>query len=309
MDEQFSGICGISEAELLRDFQPELQALADKREITRDEAFAEMKKRYDGYHFAKKSEDMYNPFSVLNTFFKRDFNYYWFQTGTPTFLVKMLKDVDFDIPTLENDVKIPAYAVMDYRVENRDPVPVLYQSGYLTIKGYDDWIQEYTLGFPNEEVKYGFFIELLMVYMPGKATQGEFYAGRFVRDLWENNIDGFMTRLQAFFAGVPYDLHNKGEKYYQTVFYMLFRLMGQFIEVEQRSAAGRADAVVTTKDTVYVFEFKLAGNATAEDALKQIDDRGYLIPYTAGGKKLVKIGVEFNAEERSLSRWKLKIDD
>ena len=303
MDDRYAGICGISEAELLRDFQPELHALAEKHNISHDQAFAKMKKRYDGYHFARKSEDMYNPFSVLNTFSQRYFNYYWFQTGTPTFLVKMLRDMDFDIPKLENDVKIPAQAIMDYRVENRNPVPVLYQSGYLTIKGYDALLGEYTLGFPNEEVKYGFYTELLMGYMQGKDVQTEFSATNFIRDLWAHNIEGFMTRLKAFFAGVPYELHNKGERYFQTVFYILFKLMGQFIEVEHRSAAGRADAVITIKDAVYVFEFKMSENATAEDALQQIDDKGYLIPFTASGKQLVKVGVEFSTDERGVKRW------
>jgi hypothetical protein len=306
MDDRYAGMCGISERELLRDFQPELQALAEQRKISRDQAFAEMKKRYDGYHFAIQSEDMYNPFSVLSTFSQQRFNYYWFQTGTPTFLVKMLRDIDFEIPKLENDVKIPAQAIMDYRVENPDPVPVLYQSGYLTIKSYNERADIYTLGFPNEEVKYGFFDELMMMYMPGKRTRGEFAAGLFVEDLWAHNIDGFMTRLQAFFAGVPYELYNRGEKYFQTVFFILFRLMGQFIEVEYRSAAGRADAVVTIKDAVYVFEFKMTETATAEDALKQIDDKGYLIPFTASGKQLVKIGIEFSADGRGVKRWAIE---
>jgi hypothetical protein len=309
MDDRYAGICGISEAELLRDFQPELQALADKRKISREQAFAEMKKRYDGYHFATQSEDMYNPFSVLNTFSQQRFSYYWFQTGTPTFLVKMLKDIDFDIPKLESDVKIPAQSIMDYRAENADPVPALYQSGYLTIKSYSELADIYTLGFPNEEVKYGFFDELMMMYMPGKRTRSEFAAGLFVEDLWAHNIDGFMTRLKAFFAGVPYELHSKGEKYFQTVFYILFRLMGQFIEVEYRSATGRADAVVTIRDAVYVFEFKISETATAEDALKQIDDKGYPLPFTASGKRLVKVGVEFSADERGVKRWAIEVDD
>jgi hypothetical protein len=303
MDERYAGVCGISEADLLRDFQPELQALAGKRNITPDQAFAEIKKRYDGYHFAIRSEDIYNPFSVLNTFSLLEFRHYWFQTGTPTFLVKMVKDVDFDIPTLENDVKVPAQSIMDYREENPDPVPVLYQSGYLTIKSYNELTDIYTLGFPNEEVKYGFFDELMMIYMPGKRTRGEFSAGLFVEDLWDNNIDGFMTRLQAFFAGIPYELHNKEEKHFQTVFYILFRLMGQFIAVEHRSATGRADAVVTTKDAVYVFEFKLAATASAEEALRQIDEKGYLLPFAAGHRKLIKIGVAFSLEARGITQW------
>jgi hypothetical protein len=267
-------------------------------------AHAELKKRYDGYHFAKESEGMYNPFSLLNTFAKKDFSNYWFATGTPTFLVKMLKDLDFDIKSLENDVKIPVDSITDYRAEYEDPVPLLYQSGYLTIKDYDPLFNEYILGFPNEEVKYGFFNELLPVYMPKKNIQGEFYVANFIRDLLANNMEGFMTRLKAFFAGIPYELINKEEKHYQTVFYLFFKLMGQFIEVEQRSAIGRTDAVVTTNDTVFVFEFKLTEKATAEEAIEQIDRKNYLIPFTAGNKKLVKVGVEFSNEERGISRWK-----
>jgi hypothetical protein len=139
--------------------------------------------------------------------------------------------------------------------------------------------------------------------VPWKNICNEFSTTNFVRDLLANDVDGFMNRLRAFFAGIPYELNNKEEKHYQTIFFILFRLMGQFVEAEQRSAAGRADAVVITSDTVYVFEFKLSENAAAEDALKQIDDKGYLIPYTASGKNLVKVGVEFSSEERGISRW------
>jgi hypothetical protein len=306
MSGQYAGICGISESELLRDFQPELQALAEELGLTRGEAFVEMKKRYDGYHFAAKSEDMYNPFSVLNTFDDKKFKYYWFETGTPTFLVNMLKASDFDIPTLENDIKIREKAIMDYRTDSGNFIPLLYQSGYLTIKDYDDKLKIYTLGFPNEEVRYGFYDELLMAYMPEKDTQGEFSAEMFVNDLSAHDAEGFMTRLKAFFADIPYELNNREEKHYQTVFYILFKLMGQHIEVERRTAVGRMDAVVATDDSVFVFEFKLTENATAEDALRQIDEKGYLIPFTASGKRLVKIGVKFSAGERGIGRWIIK---
>ncbi|MDR3268317.1 MAG: PD-(D/E)XK nuclease domain-containing protein, partial [Tannerella sp.] len=144
--------------------------------------------------------------------------------------------------------------------------------------------------------------ELLPAYAPRDMT-GDFFVGNFIEDLMTGNVDAFMTRLRAFFAGIPYELNDKTERHYQTVFYLVFKLMGQFVEAEQHSAAGRADAIVITADTVYVFEFKLAGNATAEDALKQIDDKGYLIPFTAGNRKTVKIGAEFDAAERTLSRW------
>jgi hypothetical protein len=304
--EDYAGICGISESELTAYFQPEIKNLAEKRELTCETALAELKKRYDGYHFAKVSEGMYNPFSLLNTFEKKDFGKYWFETGTPTFLVKMLKDIDFNIKNLENDVAISADSITDYRAEYEDPVPLLYQSGYLTVKGYDAMFNQYMLGFPNEEVKYGFFNELLYVYMPGKNIRGEFYAANFVRDLLANNVDGFMTRLQAFFAGIPYDLDTKEEKHFQKVFYLLFELMGQFIEVEPHFTASRADAVVTTRDTVYVFEFKIAETSTAPKALQQIDDKGYTVPYAAAGKKTVKIGVEFSRKKRGITNWETK---
>ena len=304
LDEDYAGVCGISESEVTRYFQPEIAQLAERRKLTYASALAELQKRYDGYHFAKSSEGMYNPFSLLNTLSKRDFSSYWFATGTPTFLVKLLKKLNFDIPSMESGVKIPADSLTDYRVEYENPVPLLYQSGYLTIKSYNDRFNSYTLGFPNAEVKYGFLNELLPVYVPGKSTQSEFYVEYFIEDLLANNVERFMTRLQAFFAGIPYDLNNKDEKHYQTIFFIFFRLMGQFVEVEQHSAVGRSDAVVVTGDAVFAFEFKLCERATAEEAVKQIDERGYLKPYAASGKKLVKVGVEFSAEERGISRWK-----
>jgi hypothetical protein len=221
----------------------------------------------------------------------------------------MLKDLDFDIKSLESGVKISADSIDDYRAEYEDPVPLLYQSGYLTIKDYDAMLDEYILGFPNEEVKYGFFKELLYVYMPGKNMRGEFRVTNFVQDLWANNVNGFMTRLKAFFAGIPYDLDTKEEKHFQKVFYLLFELMGQFVEVEPHFAAGRADAVVATQDTVYVFEFKITETSTTEKALQQIDEKGYTIPYTATGKKIVKIGVEFSRETRGITDWETKEEE
>jgi len=246
---------------------------------------------------------MYNPYSLLRTFAAGELQDYWFETGTPTFLVRMLKDIEFDVKSLENDVKISVDAVNKYRVDTANPVPLLYQSGYLTIKDYDARFNKYILGFPNEEVRYGFLNELLPVYMPKTDTLTEFFVGNFIEDLQEGNVEGFMIRLKAFFAGIPYKLNNKTEKHYQTIFYVLFKLMGQFIEVEQDSAVGRADAIIVTADTVFAFEFKLTEKATAEDAIKQIDNKGYLTPYIASSKKLMKIGAEFSKTERGLKRW------
>jgi hypothetical protein len=303
MSEQYAGICGISEAELTKNFQPEITALAEKYNLTYDEMFAELKKQYDGYHFSEDMEDIYNPFSLLNAFANLNLRDYWFATGTPTFLVKMLKDIDFDLKSLENDVRIPEDMITNYKVGDEDPIPILYQSGYLTIKNYNRKFREYTLGFPNNEVKYGFIRRLVPAYVPKRDMSREFSISYFIRDLETGNVDGFMTRLQAFFSGIPYELNNKEEKHYQTVFYLLFKLMGQFVQTEVSSAIGRADAIAVVNDTVYIFEFKLTGNATAEEALKQIDERKYAAQYAAGNKKIVKVGAEFSAEERTLSRW------
>jgi hypothetical protein len=303
MDNRFSGICGISETELTGNFQPEITALAEKQELTYNETLAELKKQYDGYHFSKVSEDIYNPFSLLNTFAKLDFGDYWFETGTPTFLIRMLRDIDFNVRSLENDVQMPSDLITDYQAGDENPVPILYQSGYLTIKRYDREFNEYTLGFPNEEVKYGFIRRLIPAYMPGREMSNDFSISHFIRDLRACNVDGFMTRLRAFFDGIPSELNNKEEKHYQTVFYLLFKLMGQFIQTEVSSAIGRADAVVVAGDTIFIFEFKLNGKETAENALKQIDERKYAAQYAVSNKKIVKVGADFDVENRTLNRW------
>ncbi|MDR1886538.1 MAG: ATP-binding protein [Prevotellaceae bacterium] len=306
--EEYAGICGISESELVNNFEPEIQALAEKRNMTRETALAELQKRYNGYHFSENSEGVYNPFSLLNTFFSLTLRYYWFESGTPTFLINLIKQVDFDIRKFAGDIRINARSIADYRTDNTDPVPILYQTGYLTIKGYDQQLDEYILGLPNEEVKYAFLAELLPVYINKQGKQRDFSAGEFIRELRSGEVDAFMERIRALFGYMPYELNDKSERHYQSVFFLIFTMMGQFIQTEVRSARGRADAVVILPDTVYVFEFKITGNGTAEEALQQIDDKGYLIPYSVGQRKTVKIGAEFDPAERTLKRWLIKFD-
>ncbi|MDR2424529.1 MAG: ATP-binding protein, partial [Prevotellaceae bacterium] len=260
LNDNYSGVCGISETEIKAYFEPEIANLAEKMGKTREITLAELKKHYDGYHFSENSEGVYNPFSLLNAFKEEKIRQYWFATGTPSFLVKMLKENNFDIAKMEKDIKISVDAIFNYRVEAGDIVPLLYQTGYLTIKSYDERYNLCTLGYPNEEVKYGFMNELLPVYVPKQNIQQDFHAAYFIEDLRVGDVDAFMNRIRAFFACIPNELNNKTEKHYQTIFYLLFKLMGQFIDAEQRSAAGRADAVVETENTVYVFEFKLDEN-------------------------------------------------
>jgi len=307
LNERFSGICGISEAELLENFEQEIRDLAERRAMSYNETIAKLKQLYDGYHFAKVSADIYNPFSVLNTFGNLDFSHYWFATGTPTFLVKHLANTGFEIPILENDVAIDANSLMNYQVENEDYVPLLYQSGYLTIKKYDNELDEYTLGFPNEEVKYGFLNELLQQFTPAYGTSSsKFSAKGFIKLLRVGDIESTMKMLQAYFATIEYDAIPKKlqvEKFYQFIFWQLFTLMGQSVKTEVKNNKGRADAVVKTADSIYVFEFKMDDKATAEAALKQINSKDCAIPYSADHRKTVKIGVEFSLTEKGIKRW------
>lgn len=303
MDARYATICGITDEELRRDFQPELEVLANNEGMTYEEVCEKMRRMYDGYHFRHNMEGLYNPFSVLNALDSAEFGSYWFSTGTPTFLVELLKKTDYDLRNLEG-IELPAEQFADYRADANYPIPVIYQSGYLTIKGYDKEFQSYRLGFPNEEVKYGFLNFLVPYYTGISSNENLFNIRHFVNELRSGDANAFLTRLRAFFAGIPYELNDKTERHYQAIFYLVFRLLGQYINVEERSAKGRADAVVKTKNYVYVFEFKLDGSV--DDALQQIDSKGYLVPYTVDGRKLVKIGVSFDSKERNIGEWRIE---
>ena len=306
LSEKYAEICGITQQELEDNFAIELQQFAEKRNLSYEQILAEMKKRYDGYHFSTGLKGVYNPLSVLNTLNDFTFRHYWFATGTPTFLAKALREQNFDIRKFNDDIVITSGEVMDYRVENQNLVPLLYQTGYLTVKNYNQILDEYVLGFPNEEVKYGFLKELLPAFVLTPVATGKFSVNDFLRKLMSNDIEGFMTSLKAFFAEIPYDAikrENRDEQYYQHVFYLLFTLMGQFVQTEVKNNRGRADAVVKTADCIYVFEFKMDENATAEDALAQINSKDYAIPYSTDHRKPVKTGVEFSQTEGGVKRW------
>ena len=301
MDGPYAAVCGISEEEMLTQMDNDVDILAMRMEVSREEVLAKLKDNYDGYHFHPRGEGMFNPFSVLNAFSNMELGSYWFQTGTPTFLVEMLQKTEYDLRTLLDGIEAPASVFSEYRVDSNNPIPLIYQSGYLTIKGFDERFRNYLLEFPNDEVRYGFVDFLVPFYTGVKNDDQGFYIGKFINELESGDYDSFLTRLQAFFAHFSYELNAKTERHYQVVFYLVFKLMGQFTEAEVKSARGRADAVVKTPKFIYVFEFKL--NGTAEEALKQIDEKGYLIPYQADGREVIKLGVEFSAEERNISRW------
>ena len=297
----YSALCDMTYTEIQENFEPELNALAEACEMTKEETMQQMTRLYDGYRFSYRSpERMYNPFSVLNALNNQLFQSYWFASGTPTFLVDMLKKTDFDLRKMDG-IEVAEASLSDDRANINNPIPMIYQSGYLTIKDYDKEFHIYKLGFPNEEVKYGFLNFAASFYTCMSENDTPFYIGHFVRELRNGDAEAFLTRLRAFFADFPYELNTKTERHYQVVFYLVFKLMGQFIQSEVQSAIGRADAVVKTRDCIYVFEFKLDG--TVEEALRQIDEKGYLIPYIADGRRLVKVGVSFDAANRNLGEW------
>lgn len=301
---QYATLCGLTHGELERDFNPEIGRLEEQEGVDREEILRRLTRMYDGYHFSENTEGVFNPFSLLHVLQYSRFDSYWFQTGTPTFLVELLQHSDYDLRELIEGIEVKASGFSEYRADSGNPVPLLYQSGYLTIKSYDSRFRNYTLCFPNEEVEYGFMNFLVPFYTQVTDDRTGFYIERFIRELEAGDVDGFMERLRAFFAGIPYELNDKTERHYQVIFYIVFTLMGQFCDAEVRSSRGRADAVVKTGNYIYIFEFKLGGSADA--ALEQIDSRGYLIPYTADGRTLVRAGVSFDAAARNIGEWKVK---
>ncbi|MGI5083571.1 ATP-binding protein [Treponema putidum] len=306
---QFSGICGISQKELLSTFEPEIRALADANGLSYDECIKTLKQKYDGYCFSPDTERMYNPFSLLNVFFGQQFEYYWFATGTPTFLVNALKKEDFHIPNLDGNVEMTSAGLSDYRAGAGSEIPILFQAGYLTIKGYDKLLQLYRLGFPNDEVRYGFLYNLFPSYCNVVYADGPFCIAQFYRDIIAGRIEEFMQRLKSIMAALPYDNIKKDsgesivlrEHNFQICVYLVFALLGQFIELETPVSNGRTDAVIKTESTIYIFEFKLKENAEA--AIKQIKEKNYAEKYRAENKKIMLIGVSFDPEEKTVGEW------
>lgn len=302
MRDDFSALCGITEQELLTQLKPSIERMAAANGETYEEACAHLKHQYDGYHFSRNCTDIYNPFSLFNAFNDREYRNFWFSSGTPTFLLDILRRADFDVRTL--DGLNATNEQFDAPTEQiTDPIPVLYQSGYLTIKEYDPLFQSYRLAYPNNEVRKGFVESLLPNYTQQFPRENTFYVVSFIKDLMKGDIESCLERTRSFFASIPHDLENKTEKHYQTIFYLLFRLMGQYVETEVKSATGRADAVVKLQDAVYVFEFKFDG--TPEEALAQIESKQYAVPYEADGKKIVKVGVNFDSKTRTIGEWKI----
>ena len=328
MKDNYAAICGITKEELLTQMVPELQALADKQGLTYEGAVEALRKKYEGYHFSEESPVVYNPFSILNAFAENRIDSYWsdcefckaklveqapglarFSTGTPTVLTYLIKK--YDINPDELDRGFPATTNMfDAPAEEaKDPVPMLYQSGYVTIKGTKSG-GRFILGFPNEELRLGFLHCLMPYYAAETVSQNDTFLMKFSDALEDGELEQAMTLMRSFFSSIPYNAEKQDENHYKTVFFLIARLCTPFVvHTEEASAAGRSDMVVETEGAVYVFEFKLDG--TVEEALAQIDSKGYLIPYEASAgadgrpKKLFKIGASFDSATRTLGGWKV----
>ena len=306
LNEDFSGICGITDDELRTYFAPEITKLSERRKMDESECLVNLKAQYDGYHFSADSEGVYNPFSLLKSFFEKRFGSYWFETGTPTFLVKALRDNAFEVRRLaDKTIYASESSLLDYTGDTLNPIPLLYQTGYLTIADFDEASQEYTLSFPNKEVKYGFLESLMPEYVSNCGAGSGVDISTLRRYVDNGDLESIRNVLTALFARITYTSSDAVfEHYFQTVIYLVFTLLGKYALCEMHTFSGRIDCRVLTSSFIYLFEFKR--DESADKALQQINDKDYTLPFAADSRKLYKIGVSFDSEKRILSDWKVE---
>ncbi len=307
MSSKYSSICGITQAELENTFEPEIKEMAEMQKLSYDDCLSKLKKMYDGYHFYENQEGLYNPFSLINALSDGQFRTYWFSTGTPTFLLKKLKDTDFDAKNFSTDeLCATQLTLQDYRSDNPNPIPLFYQTGYLTIKDYDSKYQEYHLGYPNDEVRYSFLDCLVPYFTQTTQDSTSLCVSQFCRNIQKGEIDSVMTRFKSLFSRLPYSTKTDDtviEQNFQNVIYIVFILMGQFVNVEQHYSFGRADCVVQADNYIYLFEFKR--DRSADEALAQIEEKKYAAPFASDKRKIFKIGVNFDSKEKNINEWKV----
>ncbi len=301
-DRRYSAICGVTEAELHEYFDASVAELADVNGMTKDECYGQLKLDYDGYHFDWNTPGIYNPFSLLNTLSSCQFRDYWFETGTPTFLVYQLQKANYRLDEMTEE-KLSADTLNSIDIMDENPLPLLYQSGYLTIKDYDTEFKFYTLGFPNREVREGFVKYLQPYYMPKSTGRSNFDVSKFVNEVRSGKAESFMQRLDSFFANGDYALMGDKELYFHNAMYVFFTLLGFYVDVERHTTDGRMDMLMQTKDYIYIFEFKI--DQSADVAMKQIEEKGYARPFADDSRKLFKIGVNFSTEKRCIDDWKV----
>ena len=310
LDYAYHDVCGITEQELLSYFPTQIDALAERGKLTREECIEKLRKMYDGYHFCEDAPGMYNPFSVLSTFKKQSFGSYWFETGTPTYLVELLRRHYYDLEEMATS-EVTSDVINSIDAESTNPIPVIYQSGYLTIKGYDREFQMYRLGFPNQEVEEGFIKYLAPFYLDNREERSVFDIRSFTSDVREGKPEQFLSRMKSLFASAPYDsVKGDKENHFQNMMWVVFKMMGFYSQTEYHTSDGRIDLLVETPQYRYIMEFKLDG--TAEEALQQIKDKNYQLQFFGdalahsggqGESKTFIIGVNFSKETRTIDRW------
>ena len=303
-DNKFAAICGITEQEMINNCQIGIDNLADENGMSCDEAVAALKTNYDGYHFTKNCPDIYNPFSLLSALSKKEVGNYWFATGTPTFLLKTLIANGVNLEEYFTEQESSSDALSQTDAYSSDVLPMLFQTGYLTIKGYDAETGDYLLGIPNREVGKGIYQGLL----PLCAHTGNENAYRFIREcsgsLRKGNPEDFLKTLRSFLADIPYDLTcKKPEIYFENNLYVIFKVLGFNVQTEYKTSGGRIDVLVKTPKYIYVMELKL--DKTAEKASRQIENKEYALPFEADGRQIFKIGVNFSSETHTISDWEI----
>jgi hypothetical protein len=313
LSKEYASICGITEQELRDNFQYGIAKMADQFGCSKDDVVKKLKETYDGYHFYQDSEGLFNPFSLLNAFDDTALGSYWFRSGTPHSLVEMLRRYkergQFKVEDLEHGQPLAAGKFESPIEAQTGPMPLLYQAGYLTIKGYDSDSSLYTLGIPNTEVRVGLLQNLLPLYADFDAYDAEGFAALTSAAFRKGDVDGAMKQFQSMMASIPYMKGDKDvladaektEAHYHILFYFFFRMLHKDVYAEVRNAVGATDVVIKTPKYIYVVEIKI--DSSAEVALKQIDDKGYATPYLADGRQLIKIGVNFSTATRTVSNW------
>ena len=299
---EFNEICGLTEQEIRSGMAGGVEALAEACSLTIDDCYAKLRKKYDGYHFCYGGTGIYNPFSVISTMQNKAFGNYWFSTGTPTQLVVLLKNCNFNLGDLTTE-EISSQMLGSIETMRENPVPLIFQSGYLTIKDYDERFDLYTLGFPNEEVENSFIGFLLPLYSNTTVENRQFSIYQFVKEVEKGQPEAFLKRLSAMMSDTDYRIVGDSELYFQNFCFIFFRLLGIYVEVEKATSDGRMDMVVKTGAYIYIIEFKL--NQTAQAALQQIEEKGYAAPYAADPRTLYKIGINFNLDKRCVDDWQV----
>lgn len=298
LDGRYDALCGITKDELLSVFKEQIRELGEMNDMTEEETIEKLKRKYDGYHFSERMLDVFNPFSILNSLDSKDFQDYWFATGTPTYLMRLLANNHESINELVGK-EYSAEEFVDYKATRQKPLPMLYQSGYLTIKGYDPTFDVYRLDFPNEEVRSGMVALLASDYFSDENYSNSWLVD-VTRALRSGDLEKFKLQLTSFLSNISYRFQRKQderecERHFQYTFYLILQLLGKYnTYVEKETSQGRIDCVLECPDYVYIFEFNL--NSTADEALKQIEEKGYALPYTADKRKIYKVGISFSSE-------------